>query len=146
MHRAHGRAMSELLTRMTLSRNVNDIISDGYHIDESTIPQSVTILHSYPSLMAVINESCHVFASVHSYLSTTRSVPLNDRLLIIRVILWQYCKTLPYMTEEESTDYCDLYFDLKYSVSHGVCEYVLLGGVGVLCGALLSIGVSAMLS
>lgn len=150
MHMTHRRVMSELYTRMTLARKVNDVISDGRHIDRGNIRDYIEILYSYAGLVSVIDKCGKVFANVHRFLRTTNSIPTHDKCIIIRLILWQYCKILPYLSEREGLLYCDLYSDLKHTapqVSRLLdTRCLLFTAIGVLSGILVSLGFTAMAS
>ena len=150
MRMTHARVMSELYRRMTLARRVNNVISDGCHIDKDNITNFLDILHAYPDLVSVIDHCGEVFMNVHQLLRTTSSIPTHDKCIIIRIILWQYCKILPYLTENEGLLYCGLYSDLnlesdRVSTSlHTQC--LLFTALGVLSGALVSLGLTAMMT
>ena len=120
------------------------------HIDKDNITNFLDILHAYPDLVSVIDHCGEVFMNVHQLLRTTSSIPTHDKCIIIRIILWQYCKILPYLTENEGLLYCGLYSDLnlesdRVSTSlHTQC--LLFTALGVLSGALVSLGLTAMMT
>ena len=127
--------MHELSERMKIACCVNNIISDGKHISVETCKMAKadvsTLMSGYRDIEPAMAFS-HILISLEDC-----SFSRNHQLLIIRIMLWQYCKILPMMTEHDIVQYCNFYQILKTQPSD-VWGCVALGAAGVICGALCS--------
>lgn len=134
--KAHALMMNELGQRMTIARCVNDIISDGQHINEETCKLA---REDISTLMKGHRDLEPSLAFNHILISLQNCGFSNaHQLLIVRVMLWQYCKILPMMTEHEIVQYCDAYNNIK-TCSSDVWGCVAFGAAGLICGALCTV-------
>lgn len=131
--KAHELLMHELSQRMRIACCVNDIISDGQHISVETCKIA---RENIRTLMEDHMDLEPSLAFNHILISLQESgISHAHQLLTLRIMLWQYCKILPMMTEHEIVNYCDVYNNIK-ACRCDVWGCVAFATVGLVCGAL----------